>query len=195
MPSWAESWAHCASFRNVWDIYDNGQHDDFKCICDSSQGNTREPDMNGGGRRRTCVWGRVGFLLSSLGSLEGTLLGLLTLPHSFCLTMTDLNNLSHIIYLSHNRSHNHLLIDTNTRSHTCLKVFGPGSHVERAGIWAEGNLIGIPYAKHMRSPWLTGPACPATHQHHRCEIKITVPLEISVEIRLKYILSLEDILS
>lgn len=158
-----------------------------KCMCDSSWGNTREPDTNGGGRRRTCVWGRVGVLLSSLGSLEGTLLGLLTLPHSFCLTMTDLNNLSHIICLTHKPSHSrsHLLIDTNTHSHThtCLKVFGPGSHVERAGIWAEGNLIGIPYAKHMRSPWLTGPACPATHRHHRCEIKTTAPTEISVEIR------------
>lgn len=70
------------------------------CMCDSSQGNMREPDMNGRGRRR--AGGRVGVLLSSLGSLEGTetLFALLTLPRSFFLfTMADLNNLSHIIYL------------------------------------------------------------------------------------------------
>lgn len=67
-------------------------------ICDSSQGNTREPDMSGRGRRRE---GSVGVLLSSLGSLEGTET-LLPLPRSFRLfIMADLNNLSHIIYLTH----------------------------------------------------------------------------------------------
>lgn len=108
----------------------------IKCICDSSRGNTREPDVNGGGRRRTCVWGRVGVLLSSLGSLEGTLLGLLTLPHSFSLAVTDLNNLSHIIYLAHQHSHSrsHLLIDANTHSHTHMP-WGVWSWVSCGASW------------------------------------------------------------
>lgn len=63
---------------DVHNFSDNGQR--VTCICDSSQGNMREPDMNG----RKKAGARVGVLFSSLGSLEGTetVLALLTLPRS-----------------------------------------------------------------------------------------------------------------
>lgn len=160
------------------------------CIHNRLRGNMIEQDVN----RR----GRVGALLSSPSSLEGTDTQptlLQSLLPSLCLTaMLDLNNISPIIYLFTSPSRS--LSQTNTPTRTDMKLSphapklthtympgGVGSRVpglvwsERAGIRTEGNLIGIPCAKHMRSPWLTDPASPAPSLQcrqiktlHLCEI-------------------------
>lgn len=115
------------------------------------------------------MWGRVGALCSSPSSLEGpdtqlTLLQSLSLSASLS-AMVELNNSSLIIYLylpiSFTLTHAQLSTSLHTHTHTHASRGWVLRRVlcrEQAGICTEGNLIGIPCAKHMRSPPLTDPA-------------------------------------
>lgn len=152
------------------------------CIHNSLRGSMREQDIFRWGRQGgVCIWGRAGALVSWLSSLEGTdtqltLLQYLSPSVSLCF---PLNNLSHIIYLylsiSFTLTHTDMqLSPLSTQTHTYAHALGVvrswGWRSEQAGICTEGNLIGIPCAKHMRSPWLTDPACqpalpPSRHCH------------------------------
>lgn len=136
---------HCE--RSFTLLMHNDLHDHVHTACNSLRGNMRDQDVNRWGRRRVaCMRGRVGALLSSWSSLEGTdtqltLLYSLSLSYSL-LTMVDLNNLSLIICLStsHTQTHPHTktcnYLSIHTHIHTCLRGLGSGGGVE----WASWNL-------------------------------------------------------
>lgn len=79
-------------------------------------------------------------------------------------TVVDLNNLSHIIYLPTSisftltRTHSHTRTQLSPSPHKHTYTHASGGWVlgmvwsEQAGICTQGNLIGVPCAKHMRSP-------------------------------------------